>query len=374
MDLRSRVIEIGRSNGLDDVGVARAEILHRARRALVDRKAAGLHDGMQFTYKNPERSTDPFAAVDGARSVIVGARSYQRPEPDHGPGPHGRVARYAWEDHYRPLRDALWAIAHDLRGLGYRAVAYADDNTVVDREVASRAGIGWFGKNANLLLPERGSWFVLGCVITDAEITPSTVVEDGCGSCRRCLDGCPTGAIIEPGVIDARRCLAWLVQRPGIFPAEYRVALGDRIYGCDDCQDVCPVNRRHDPAPAGDGAGSSVGGPPGAGHVQAWVPLVELLGLDDTAILSRYGRWYLHDREPRWLRRNALIALGNAAGSPGGSDGPSPDVVGVLGRYLGDPDPILRAHAVWAIRRLGLGAMLPNTDPDPSVRAELSAQ
>jgi len=321
---------------------------------------------MQFTYKNPERSTDPFLAVPGARSVIVGARSYQRADPGHGVGPQGRVARYAWEDHYAPLRSALWEIARDLRRLGHRAVAYADDNTVVDREVASRAGIGWFGKNANILLPGRGSWFVLGCVITTAEIEPSEVVGDGCGPCRRCLDGCPTGAIIEAGVIDARRCLAWLVQKPGIFPREYREALGDRIYGCDDCQDVCPVNRRHDPEPDV---------PEGASTLQAWVPLLDLLSLGDSELLAQFGRWYLHDREPRWLRRNALIALGNTAAGPEGEVvPPDPGVVEALQRYLGDPDPVLRAHAVWATRRLGLVALLPNTDSDPLVRAELSAQ
>ena len=229
--LRDDVITVGRSAGLDMVGVAEAQVLMRARLALESRKQAGLHDGMQFTYKNPERSTNPFAAVEGARSIIVGARAYQRREPSRPAGLQVRVARYAWLDHYAPLRGALWEIARDLRRRGYRAVAYADDNTVVDREVAYRAGIGWFGKNANLLVPGRGSWYVLGCVITDAVLKPSRPVEDGCSTCRRCLDGCPTGAIIEPGVIDARRCLAWLVQRPGVFPAEYREVLGDRIYG-----------------------------------------------------------------------------------------------------------------------------------------------
>ncbi len=311
---------------------------------------------MQFTYKNPERSTDPFTAVEGARSVFVAARRYLLEEPVRPPGPSARVARYAWTDHYAPLREGLWAVAHHLRAAGHRAVAYADDNTVVDREVAYRAGIGWFGKNANVLLPGRGSWYVLGCVITDAELTPSSApVDDGCGSCSRCLEGCPTGAIVAPGVIDARRCLAWLVQKPGVFPVEFRAALGDRLYGCDDCQDVCPVNRR-------GGVGDS---PPPGQTVTAWVPVLELLELDDAEILRRHGRWYLHDREPRWVRRNALVVLGNIG------DGNSPEVEATLRRSLADPDPMLRAHAVWAARRLGRADLLPDTDPDPLVRAEL---
>uniref|UniRef100_A0A6J7NZB5 Unannotated protein n=1 Tax=freshwater metagenome TaxID=449393 RepID=A0A6J7NZB5_9ZZZZ len=269
-----------------------------------------------------------------------------------------RVARYAWTDHYAPLRDGLRAVATHLRAAGHRAVAYADDNTVVDREVAHRAGIGWFGKNANLLVPGRGSWFVLGCVITDAVLPPSPApVEDGCGTCHRCIDGCPTGAIVAPGVIDARRCLAWLVQKPGIFPMEFREALGDRIYGCDDCQDVCPINRRSDPAPEG------VAAP----ELLAWVPVLELLDLDDATILERHGRWYLHGRDPVWVRRNALVILGNTG------DGQDAAVEASLVRYLQHPNPVLRAHAVWAARRLGRNDLLPDTDSDPSVRAELIA-
>ncbi len=341
--------------GLDAIGVAPARPLERARVALVERKAAGLHDGMQFTYKNPQRSTDPGRAVDGARSVIVGARSYLLPEPIRPVEVSARVARYAWTDHYAPLRAALRAIALRLRADGWKAVAFADDNTVVDREVAYEAGIGWFGKNANLLLPGKGSWYVLGCVITDASLPPTvTPVADGCGPCRRCLDGCPTGAIVAPGVVDAARCLAWLVQKPGVFPLEFRRALGDRIYGCDDCQEVCPVNRR---APVDDGCDTAI---------VAWIPVVELLGLSDAEILDRHGRWYLHDRQPRWVRRNALVVLGNVG------SGADPAVADVLQRYLGDADPILRAHAVWAARALGLHDLLPRSDGDPLVDAELT--
>ena len=345
---------LGRSLGLDAVGIAPARVQERARHALEERKAAGLHDGMQFTYKNPTRSTDPNRAVVGARSVIVGARSYLLAEPERPPGPVARVARYAWTDHYVPLRQALWGMARRLRAEGWKAVAYADDNTVVDRETAYRAGIGWFGKNANLLLPGRGSWYVLGCVITDAPL-PATAgpVEDGCGTCRRCLDGCPTGAIVAPGVIDARRCLAWLVQKPGVFPVAFRRVLGDRIYGCDDCQDVCPINRR-----------SAMAGMPD--DAVAWVPVLALLESSDEEILARHGRWYLHERDPRWVRRNALVVLGNVG------QGGDAAVETTLRRYLRHPDPILRAHAVWAARSLGRDDLVPTCDPDPIVTAELA--
>ncbi|MEI7991996.1 MAG: tRNA epoxyqueuosine(34) reductase QueG [Actinomycetota bacterium] len=358
MALVDELRRIALDSGLEEFGIAEAQVLERARRELFARKSAGLSDDMGFTYRNPERSTDPFAAVQGARSVIVAARSYQRPDPMVPSALSARVARYAWTDHYAPLRDGLRAVATHLRAAGHRAVAYADDNTVVDREVAHRAGIGWFGKNANLLVPGRGSWFVLGCVITDAVLPPSPApVEDGCGTCHRCIDGCPTGAIVAPGVIDARRCLAWLVQKPGIFPMEFREALGDRIYGCDDCQDVCPINRRSDPAPEGVAAPELV----------AWVPVLELLDLDDATILERHGRWYLHGRDPVWVRRNALVILGNTG------DGQDAAVEASLVRYLQHPNPVLRAHAVWAARRLGRNDLLPDTDSDPSVRAELMA-
>lgn len=346
----------GRAAGLDAVGVAAAEPLLRARAALADRVARGFADGMAFTYKNPERSTDPGRAVGGARSVVVGARRYLHdppPPPDPAAGPTAAVARYAWVDHYAPLRTALWDVAARLRRAGWRAVAFADDNSVVDREVAWAAGLGWFGKNANLLLPGAGSWFVLGCVVTDAPLEPvAAPVADGCGPCRRCLTGCPTGAIPEPGVIDASRCLAWLLQKPGVFPREHRVALGDRLYGCDDCQEVCPPNLRLGAArPAPDGA-------------VAAVAVLELLAATDHELLERHGRWYLHERDPRWLRRNALIVLGNRG------DGTDGRVADALARYLHHPDPILRAHAVWAAQQLGRDDLVPADDPDPIVRAE----
>ena len=343
---------VAREHGIEHLGVAPADVLGRARDALHERKAAGLHAGMGFTYRNPDRSTDPQRAVESARCVIVGARAYLAEEtPPRPAGAQGAVARYAWTDHYALLREGLRAIGRRLRDAGHRAVVFADDNSIVDREVAYLAGIGWFGKNANILIPGAGSWFVLGCVVTTAEYPVAQPVADGCGSCRRCLDGCPTGAIVAPGVVDANRCLAWLVQQPGTFPTEYRETLGDRFYGCDDCQTVCPpavrLGRHHTIALDGD--------------AQAWVDVLDVLEASDAELIERYGRWYLAGRDPRWWRRNALIVLGNTG------DGGDRRTVATIIRYMASSDPILREHAEWAAARLGfdtglqLGAIEPVT-------------
>ena len=333
----------GTEAGLDAVGVARAEPFLETRRHLVDRKAAGLHGGMHFTYGNPDRATDPEAIVPGARSLVVGARSYRAEVPPPPLQPAGRVARYSWRDHYGPLRQALGAIADRLHTEGYEAVVLVDDNRLVDREAAVRAGLGWYGKNANVLLPGRGSWFVLGSVVTDAVLPVAIPVADGCGTCARCLPACPTGALVAPGVLDARRCLAHLLQAPGDFPLEFREALGDRLYGCDDCQEACPPNRledRRDPPP------------PAAADDEAWVPVLEVLAASDDELLARHGRWYIPRRQPRYLRRNALVVLGNVG------DGSDHEVEAALRRALGDPDPMLRSHAAWAAERLGRSDLL----------------
>src|SRR4051794_4861407 len=196
----TEVRQWGDEAGLDAVGVTTAEPFTRALTALEDRKAAGLHGGMSFTYKNPARSTTPRRSIPWATSMVVGARSYLQRDPDGDRARyHGSVARYAWDDPYGPLRQAPGGIANSLKAAGWRATVIADDNAVVDREAAWRAGIGWFGKNANLLLPGRGSWFVLGSVITNAEIEPvPEPAADGCGTCHRCIEACPTGAIVAP--------------------------------------------------------------------------------------------------------------------------------------------------------------------------------
>ncbi len=373
--LTYRALEaVGRDAGLDVVGACPAAPFGDVREVLEERKAAGLAGTMQFTYRNPARATDPAATVPGARTLVVGATSYHRDPPasPEGVGPIGRVARYVWADDQDRLLRGLGAVAVALRDAGHRATVVSDQNNLVDRAAAERAGLGWYGKSANLLLPGRGSWYVLGSVITDAGpddlpgLPDPSPVADGCGSCERCLPACPTGAIVAPGVVDARRCLSWSLQTTGSFPREHREVLGDRLYGCDDCQEVCPPNRLEVRRAGRHGSGEPV---PVGDPERAWVPLLALLGASDQELLDRHGRWYIARRDPNHLRRNALVVLGNIG------DGAAPEVRRALVGALAHPVALVRAHAVWACRRLGCDDLLPAVadDPDPEVRAELVA-
>jgi epoxyqueuosine reductase len=363
---QDEVLAAGRAAGLDAAGIAPAVRFDRARAAIEARLADGLDGGLPFTFRKPARSTDPSGLLPGAAALVVGATSYLRADPvghpDHHPGPSpegpasGRIARYQWRDHYEPLRAGLAAVATVLRQAGWRTRVLADDNSLVDREAAALAGLGWYGKNCCILLPGRGSWFVLGSVLTDAPLAPTgTPAADGCGSCSACLPACPTGALVAPGVLDARRCLAWLVQAPGDFPEAHREALGDRIYGCDDCQEVCPVNRR-----------AARAHPPPAAEPDSrpWVELVRLATATGAEVLAAHGRWYLPDRDPDVLRRNAFVALGNV-GDPAAAE-----VRAAVAAGLADPNPMIVRHAAWAAdrldrrRRAGTDAGTdPGTDP-----------
>jgi epoxyqueuosine reductase len=356
VDYLELLVEVGRQAGLDAVGVAGAEPFTGVRSELERRRNAGMHGGMQFTYRNPERSTTPARILPGARSLVVGALRTAAPRLSEVTPGRLRIAAYARHDYYATLREALGRVARRLEADGWQARVVADDNALVDRAAAVRAGIGWYGKNANVLIPGRGSWFVLGSVVTNAPLPEGQPMGDGCGSCQRCLDSCPTGAIVAPGVVDARRCLAWLVQAPGAIPVEFRESIGGRLYGCDDCQEVCPVGRSER-----DGEGF---GAPAADR-----DAFEILSASDEELLEHFGAWYIADRDPRYLRRNALVAMANSAPTGDGQ------AVALIGHYLSDPDPLLRAHAVWAAARIGRSDLLGEAgdESDPTVREEIES-
>ncbi len=346
------LLGVGRAAGCDAIGIARAAVFSEARTELERRKEEGLSDDMGFTYRNIVRSTDPSTALPNARSLVVAARRYRRADVDAPTPASGRIARYAWSDQYTPLREALGEVSQTLRSWGYRTRILVDDNALVDRAAAYKAGLGWFGKNANLLLPGQGSWYVLGSLVTDADLQPaSEPVADGCGTCVRCIDACPTAAIVTPGVVDARRCLAWLVQKPGPFPMEFREALRDRIYGCDDCQEVCPPNRTFDRKEAPEAPDLSA---------QPWTELCSLVTDTDTQLLARHGRFYLPARDPNVLRRNALLALGNVLADWAKENSLAPEKISAaeLGRQvivdaLLHESPLARGAAAWAAGRIG---------------------
>jgi epoxyqueuosine reductase len=348
--LADDVVAFGRSLGFAAIGLTSVDPLIEARNAIHNRVECGFHADMSFTFADPERSTSPARLLPDAATLIVVAWGYHRHEVaspvddllDAGrvsDARRGRIAQYQWRDHYGELKNRLDQISLRLRDDGWRTRVVADDNGLVDRAAAHRAGLGWFGKNANLLLPELGSWFVLGSIVTDAALpTNDQPVADGCGSCTRCLPACPTGAIVSPGVIDANRCLAWVVQASGDIDESLRVAMHDRIYGCDDCQDACPENRRADriePPPLAD---PTIDRP--------WAELIDILEMTDGELLDSFGRWYLADRNPDLLRRNAAVALGNVG------DPASVEVEQALNNAVDTGSPILVRHATWALERL----------------------
>ena len=319
--------------GIDVVGAAPAEPYEETERHIRERRARGLFADMRFTMAQPEVSCHPETALPNARTVVSAALCYYEPGPEPGPG-EGRLPRYTWSDRYAELREKLDTLGRRLGGC-YRVLV--DANQHVDREGAARAGVGFYGKNTLLITRRYGSWVVLGTLVTEAEIEPSPPLALDCGSCRLCIDACPTDALDEAGVLDSTRCLSYWSQAPAPIPEEYREALGTQAYGCDICQDVCPWNRGVEKRRAG------VAPTPGA---EPTVSLVEWLEAPDDELRERYDRLYFPRNDPRYLRRNALVAAGNAG---------DPALLPAVERYAGDDDPLVREHAEWARSRLTKG-------------------
>jgi epoxyqueuosine reductase len=295
--------------GIDACGVCAAEPYARAEGAIRERRAGGLFADMRFTMHQPERSCHPETLLRGARSVVVAARSYARPLPDKpADEPRGRLPRYTITDEYEPLRGGLRRLGELIAELvpGARSVVHVDSNFHVDREAAVRAGVAVYGKNTLAITRRHGSWVVLGALVTDAEAAPTWAAPEqpawnACGSCRRCIDACPTDAIVADGVLDARRCLSYLSQSrlPELPFAE---AFEDRVYGCDICQDVCPWNAGAERRAAGRDAPE-----PDAVYPR----LADWLEADPDELAERMRRLYVPDRDGRHLQRNARTALAN---------------------------------------------------------------
>jgi epoxyqueuosine reductase len=316
--------------GIDAVGAAPVEPYEETERHIRERRERGLFADMRFTMARPDVSCHPETLLPDARTVVSAALCYYVPGPEPGPG-EGRLPRYAWRDGYAALREKLDALG---RRLGGRYRVLVDANQHVDREAAARSGVGFYGKNTMLITRRHGSWVVLGTLVTEVEIERSEPLALDCGSCRLCVDACPTGALDEPGVLDANRCLSYWTQAPDPIPEKYREPLGAHVYGCDICQDVCPWNRGVEKRRAGD---------PLAPDAEPAVSLVEWLTAPDDELRRRYDRLYFPRNDPRYLRRNALVAAGNSNDA---------SLAPAVARYAEDGDPMLREHAEWALERL----------------------
>jgi epoxyqueuosine reductase len=315
--------------GLDAVGAAPAEPYEATECHIVERRERGLFADLKFTMAKPEVSCHPEKLLAGARTVVSAALCYYADGPEPGPG-EGRLPRYTWTDAYAVLRDRLDELGRRLGG-EYRVLV--DANQHVDREAAARSGVGFYGKNTMVITRKYGSWVVLGTLVTTRELEETPPLRLDCGSCRLCIDACPTDALDEPGVLDTTRCLSYWTQSKHPLPEPIRERLGDRVYGCDICQDVCPWNRGVEKRRAG------LGGPGAEPHVS----LVDWLEADDADLRVRYERLFVPRNDSRYLRRNALVALGNAGG---------PEHRPLAERYAGSDDELLREHARWAADRL----------------------
>jgi epoxyqueuosine reductase len=325
--LTEDVRRLGDELGLDAVGVTRAEAYTETERHIRERRARGLFADMRFTMARPEESCHPESLLPGARSVVSAALCYWRPEAPLEAG-EGRLPRYTWDDAYAALREKLDAIG---RRLGGEFRVLVDANQHVDREAAARSGVGFYGKNTMLITRRHGSWVVLGTLVTDRELAPTPPLDADCGSCTLCIEACPTHALDEPGTLDATRCLSYWTQAPAAIPDDYRAELGAQVYGCDICQDVCPWNRGVEKRRAGE--------PAGDGHVD----LVAWLEADGRAVVDEYDRLYVPRNDPRWLRRNAAVALGNVG---------TAEHAPALERAASGDDDLVAEHARWALARI----------------------
>lgn len=306
---------------------------------------AGHHGEMAWLARQAARRTDPQLVLPGARSVICLAASYHATS-DQSDGPalprpaaRGVVARYArFADYHDVLAGPLQALSEfvdQLGGPGTRSRWYVDTGPVLERDLAQRAGLGFIGKHTNLISRGLGNWFFLAEILTTLELEPDPPEPNRCGTCTRCLAACPTEAIRAPFVLDARRCISYLtIELKGPIPVELRPAIGRRVFGCDDCLEVCPWNR------------FARAGRLMRAHARAdlAVPdLLELLALDEAGFKARFAGTPLLRTRRRGLLRNVCVALGNAG---------DPQALPALARAAADPDPLLAEHARWAIERL----------------------
>lgn len=350
------------------MGIAAPDSIPEAKERLERFIAGGGHGDMDWLAANAQRRASPQTLWADVRSVIMLGVNYG---PDHDPREvlsdreRAAISVYAQGDDYHDvIKTRLKALARWLIAqAGGDVKVFVDTAAVMEKPLAARAGIGWQGKHTNLVSREFGSWLFLGSIFTTLDLPLDDAGEDICGSCRACLDSCPTNAFPAPYQLDARRCISYLtIEHKGAIPREFRAAMGNRIYGCDDCLAACPWNKF---AQAGREAKLS------AREVLRAPELAELVRLDDAQFRALFAKTAVKRTGRDRFIRNVLIAVGNSG---------KKDLAGEATRLLGDPSPIVRGAAVWALSRLvdkrefdALAASHEANEREPSVRDEWAA-
>jgi epoxyqueuosine reductase len=364
-DLREELARQARGLGFDCIGVTGPDAIADAGRHFREFLAVGAHGDMDWLAANPERRTDPRGLWPGVRSVVLLGVNYG---PDENPlailaqRTRGAISVYAQGDDYHDLiKKRLKALARWLvAASGCEVKVFVDTAAVMEKPLAQAAGLGWQGKHTNLVSRQFGSWLFLGAIFTDSDLPRDAAEADHCGSCRACLDICPTSAFPAPYKLDARRCISYLtIESRGPIPHEFRKAIGNRIYGCDDCLAVCPWNKF---AQAGHEAKL-------AAREDLRAPgLADLARLDDTAFRARFAKSPVKRIGRDRFVRNVLIAIGNANDRA---------LAVEAERLLADASPLVRGAAVWALSQLMgpaefavLAANAIGPERDDAVRAE----
>ena len=328
------VKSIAAALGFDDCRIAAVRGPAAHAEQFLEWIAGGEHGDMDYMAKAPARRTDPREVLPGVQSVVTLALNYFREAMPATDG--GRIARYAWGDDYHDVMDPkLRDLAAALEDMGGTQRLYVDTGPVLERDWASAAGLGWNGKSTVQIHTQFGTWFFLGEVLTTLDLAPDTPARDHCGTCTRCIAACPTRAITAPHHVDARRCISYLtIEHKGAIPEEFRRAIGDRIYGCDECLDVCPWNRF-----AKESREAAFAARP---FVTQW-RLRDFLALTDESFRELF-RWspIRRIKRPAFLR-NVCVALGNTG---------TADDLPALEIAAADPHPLIAEHAQWALRQI----------------------
>jgi epoxyqueuosine reductase len=370
MSLTSNLKEYALALGFHATAACSAEPFARDEAVLLERISTGYLSGLDWL--NAERATlsaHPESQLPSARSFLSLGLSYLTGEP---PGPpddelRGRISRYAWGRDYHEVIDAkmkdLEAYAARQASTPLQSRRFVDSGRFIDRAVANRAGLGWYGRNTSILVPELGSWVFLAGILLDVELDFDEPLGEQCGHCRACLEACPTGALVAPHLVDARRCISYLtVELKGSIARELRPLIGDRLFGCDACQAACPHNRKAAPVGADEFAARAI--------EDVWPRLVPLLQQNEGGFRNRFRGRSLLRAKKRGLQRNALVVLGNSG---------SEAAIEPLGACARDEDPLVREHAVWALGQLGgarARSILEQTrlgETDPAVRTEIES-